>query len=193
MMSGRTLFKYYKPLMKILLKVLELFPRVIFEQTWWAVRCLPGKIGVGARYIYAKRLCKKCGDNVLIGKDVIIKNWHNLEVGSNVSIWEWCFLDAIGIIRIGNNVSIAHSTSILSFEHSWLDEEIPIKYNKLLLRTVIIQSDVWIGCAVRILAGSEIGSRTIVAAGTIVNNKKIEKGVYGGVPVKLLKKIAHAD
>ncbi|WP_220727602.1 acyltransferase, partial [Marinilactibacillus psychrotolerans] len=84
-------------------------------------------------------------------------------------------------------VSIAHSTSILSSDHTWDDKSLPIKYNKLSLKPVTIKSDVWLGCGVRILAGSFINKRVVIAAGAVVN-KTIESNILaGGIPAKKIK------
>ena len=38
-----------------------------------------------------------------------------------------CYIDASGGIVINNDVSIAHSSTILSTSHKWQDKSIPIK------------------------------------------------------------------
>src|SRR5690606_15889130 len=115
-----------------------------------------------------KRMIEECGDNVLIGANVRIFNWHNIKIGNNVSIHDYCYLDASGGISIGDNVSIAHATSILSFEHNWDDEASPIKYNLIKPSSVVIKDDVWIVCGVEILSNVEIKQISIVAAGDVL-------------------------
>jgi acetyltransferase-like isoleucine patch superfamily enzyme len=103
------------------------------------------------RYIILKSLIKECGDNVRIGKNVIILNWEDLTIGENISIHANCYIDAAGRIYIGNNVSIAHNTSLLSSGHTWSVSEVPIKYNAVKLLPLVIRDDIWIGCGCRIL------------------------------------------
>ena len=54
---------------------------------------------------------------------------------------------------------------------------------------VIIGNNVWIGNGVSILKGSVIPSGSVLAANTVVLGQLEERGVYGGVPCKLLKKL----
>ncbi|MGP5415878.1 acyltransferase [Psychrobacter faecalis] len=66
--------------------------------------------------------------------------------------------------------------SILSFEHTWDDSDILIKYNLIKSSQVKICDDVWIGCGVRVLSGVKLKSRSIVAAGAFLT-----KGVNNNV------------
>ena len=53
----------------------------------------------------------------------------------------------------------------------------------------VIIDDVWVGCGCRILSGVTIGSRSIVAAGAVVNKNIPSRVMVGGVPAKVLKEI----
>lgn len=76
-----------------------------------------------------KRTCIQCGDNVRIGTNVRILNWHGLKVGSNVSVHDNCYLYVNGSMSISDNVSIADTANILFFKHNWSDNDVPIKCN----------------------------------------------------------------
>jgi acetyltransferase-like isoleucine patch superfamily enzyme len=141
------------------------------------------------RYCLLKRLILRCGDNVFIGRSVEIKHWGKLSIGSHVSIHKQCYLDAAGGIHIDDDVSIAHQTSMISFEHTWDVASLPIRDNPVKCAEITIHSDVWIGCGCRILAGVEIGNRAIVAAGAVVTKSVLPHSIVGGVPAKPLKSI----
>lgn len=155
----------------------------------WAWACsdlFDLKLAVAFRYLCLQRLCRKCGDNVYIGRFVTFRYLENVSIGSNVSIHTGCYLDACGGIDIGSEVSIAHQSSVLSSTHSFGDRHIPIRENPMELGRVVIKDDVWVGCGVRILSGVTIGSRTVVGAGTVVN-KSIGGGIYVGVPARMVR------
>ena len=188
-MKGRDIFKVVYPVLKLLSYLFFILPRFIVSWFWILADLLPSILGVGFRYIMALRLSKSIGKNVFFGRGVEIKNWQNFEIGSNVSIHKDCYIDAIGGLIISDDVSIAHNSSILTFEHTWENKDEPIRSNPVKLNSVKIENDVWIGCGCRILSGVVIGSRSIVAAGAVVS-KSVEKNtLVGGVPAKLIKKI----
>lgn len=121
--------------------------------------------------------------------DVFIEGIEGLTLGDDVSINRGCNLSAAGGLVIGNHVSIAHSTSILTTEHGFSDPGMPIKEQPVTFAPVAIGDDVWIGARVCILAGVSLPTGTIVAAGAVVNRAVAEPNcTIGGVPAKVLKK-----
>lgn len=92
-------------------------------------------------------------------------------------------------MQLSDNVSIAHSTSILSVNHTWDDATNPIKYNPVERSAVMIENDVWIGCGCRILAGVTVHTRSVVAAGAVVTKDVPSNVLVGGVPSKIIKSI----
>lgn len=150
---------------------------------------VPGHIGLASRFLWLKQKAKHCGNNIYIGENVTMKNVSNLSIGSNVSIHECCYLDALGGIYIGDHVSIAHNSSLLSTNHTYFDKKIPIKYNKVSLAPLVIQDDVWVGAGCRLLAGVTVQTRVIVAAGAVLTKDAEPFSLYGGVPAVKLKSI----
>ncbi len=55
-------------------------------------------------------------------------------------------------------------------------------------KPILIGDDVWIGMRTIILPGVEIGSHSIVAAGSVVTKSFPEYSVVGGVPARRLKR-----
>jgi acetyltransferase-like isoleucine patch superfamily enzyme len=186
-MSGRNLFNTFDSVINVFVILLSWLPKNLRMLFWDWTNAIPGIVGIGVRYCVLKSLCKKCGKNVLIGTNVGISGFQGLEIGSNVSIHRQCYIEAEGGVTIGSNVSIAHQTSILSTNHSWDDESLPIKYNKLKPAKVFINDDVWIGCGVRVLAGVLVDKRSVIAAGAIVTKDVQKRTVVGGNPARLLK------
>ena len=141
------------------------------------------------RYAYLKSLAKFVGANVYVGRFVIFKSIEMVSFGSNLSIHDFCYIDATGGIEIGNNVSIAHQCSLISFNHTWSDLSIPIKYNIIEKGRILIEDDVWIGCGVRVMPGVRIGKRSVIAAGSIVISDVPAGVVMAGVPARIIKNI----
>lgn len=187
--SGRKVFERNKKILLFFAKILGVLPKFILIFLWDCTANHSQILFISLRYMILKNLIKNCGDNIKIGTNVQIIGWEKLSIGNNVSIHSNCYIDSSGEIEIGDNVSIAHNSSILSANHDWKEENLPIKYNPVIYGKVSINEDVWIGCGCRILAGVDINSRSIVAAGAIVNKSIESNSLYGGVPAKMIKKI----
>ena len=187
--TGREKFAKIKPVINFLVKVNSVLPQAVNNFLFNFFRNTNGNIGLLIRYIILKNLAKSCGDNVSIQPGVFLFNLKNISFGNNVSIHPMCYIDGYGGISIGNDVSIAHSTSILTKNHDWEDMTTAIKYNEEKVIPVTIHDDVWIACGVRILAGVTINTRSVVAAGAVVNKNIDANTIVGGIPAKEIKKI----
>lgn len=187
--TGRIIFTKNKYYIYGFVKLFRFFPKSVLHFFWDCTTNHSQLFFIAIRYIILKALIRSCGDNVRIGTNVQILGWDKLSVGNNVSIHSNCYIDANGEIVIGDNVSIAHNTSILSTNHNWNDISIPIKYNPITHKKVIVSENVWIGCGSRILAGVRIDTRSIIAAGAVVTKDVPSNTIFGGIPAKLIKEI----
>lgn len=171
-------------------KILSFIPNPLFRFFWRLLDIFDGKFGALLRYLLIAKRLKKCGTKVYFGNSVYIESPHKLSLGKNISIHHQCTLICSGEIEIHDDVSIAHSSSIVSTNHTWQDLNVAIKYNPVVGEKITIQNDVWIGCGVRILAGVIIPSRSIIAAGAVVTKKLTDTGsLYGGIPAKKIRDI----
>lgn len=186
-MSKANKFRKYKFIFSLIADFFGLFPKSFNQFFLKIFRNFPTKLGIIIRYGILKNLCLKLGENVIIFESVIFDAPQMMEIGDNVSINSFCYL--AGEITIGNDVSIAHTTAMHSFNHKWDNLDLPIKYNDLYSNRIFIENDVWIGCNCVILAGVKIGGRTVVAAGALVNKSIENNSLVGGNPARLIKKI----
>ena len=184
---GRDLFRKAKPLISCLVMICKIFPTSFRSKMLMGFRRTKGYKGLLIRYVLLKTLAKSCGDNVSIHPDVYLFSVRNLAVGNNVSIHPMCYIDATGEIDIGNDVSIAHNCSILSFEHTFEEQDIPIKDQTVKMLPVKIDNDIWLGAKVTILGGTTIRSGCVIGAGSVVTKDTEAKSVYVGVPAKKIK------
>lgn len=186
---GRKVFPKIKPIILVLAKLFSVFGRRGNLFLFAIFRSFPGDVGKIIRYIFMKNCLKKLGDNVIFGPGVYIKNPQNIEIGDIVAINEMCYIEGAGGISIGNEVLIAHSTTIISSNHSFNDKTKSISLHPVVTLPIKLEDDIWVGCGVRILAGVTLKKRTIVAAGAVVTKSFSENSLIGGVPAKLIKKV----
>ena len=134
-------------------------------------------------------LCQR-SEKLLIRSNVIIHGFNKLIIGDDVSINHGCFISAEGGLEIGNSVSIGHNTSIITTEHSYTDQNLPIKKQPILHKPVRLGDNIWVGANVTILAGVTIAANTIIAAGAVVTRSVDTEGtIIGGVPATFIKNI----
>lgn len=187
-MHGSQLFQKFKPVLQLLASVFSVLPQFLNHWFWRVSNVFPGILGVSFRWVLATAMAKSIGDNVYFGHNVTVKHWKNLAIGKNVSIHENAFIDALGGIEIGDNVSIAHASSLISFDHG-IEAEILLKYADLIPEKIVIEDDVWVGAGVRILKGAHISRRVVVAANSVVKGQLESHTIYGGVPARKIKSI----
>lgn len=129
-----------------------------------------------------------------IGEGAIIKDYAFLcprngfiEIGRKSSVNPFCVLLGYGGIKIGDRVRIAAHTSIIAFNHNFMDADTPITQQGNSSKGIVIEDDVWIGTGVRVLDGVRIGQGAVIAAGAVVNKDVPPYTVVAGVPAKPIK------
>lgn len=188
-MTTRQLASIIHPMIRFMSKIIALVPNFITSPFVSIISIFSGPIAALFKQLLITGRMKDCGSNVFLGKGTVLKNVHNIKLGSNISIQDMCYVDGLGGLEIGDNVSIAHHSSILTFNHLATDKNLPIKYNELSYDPVIIQPDVWIGGGVRILPGVTIGTRSIIAAGSVVTNDVPSHSIVAGNPARIIKSL----
>lgn len=186
---GRQIFYILKPILILMSYLLKILPPGLSLLSITCLRYLPTKLGIGIRYIFAKRLAMQCGDNVALFDSVYVLHWENIEFGDHISIHPMCYLDGAGGLKIGSNVSVAHGTSILTFDHDYQDANLLIREAPSKMLPVTIGEDVWIGAGVRILGGCTIGNHVVIGAGAVVTRDIPSNSLAIGVPAQIVRQI----
>lgn len=126
----------------------------------------------------------KVGKDVYIGKKCGFGG-PGIEIGDNVTIVYNCQFQ--GPVKIGKNCIIASNVQVLSTSHDFYAGNALPYGTDYIVKTVIIEDNVWIGNNVLIAPGATIGEGAVIAFGSLVT-KNIPKGALaGGNPARVLK------
>ncbi|WP_066874463.1 sugar O-acetyltransferase [Clostridium mediterraneense] len=109
----------------------------------------------------------------------------NIRLGNGVFINKSCMFVDLGGIDIEDNVLIGPEVKILSVNHP-LD---PINRRGVILKSVKIKRNAWLGAGVTICPGVTIGENSVIGAGSVVTKDVPSNTVYAGVPAKFIKNI----
>lgn len=134
--------------------------------------------------------------NVSIGRNVIIdggasllSNKGDLSIGANSGFSENCLISVRGKIRIGEHVIFGPGVNVFSENHGMKIGEEPFRLQSCQPLSVTVEDNVWVGSGSIILGGSYIEKDVVVAAGSVVRGRLRSGHLYGGVPVRMLKKL----
>ncbi len=135
-----------------------------------------------------------------IGPDSIIMdvnffNWHHkglkgLKIGSECFIGDDTLVDLCDEVIIEDQVTIAQRVTILTHLNVGYKDHPLQKHFPKVSKPVVIKKGAVIGAASTILQGITIGSQAFVAAGSVVTRNVPPKTLVGGVPAKIIRKIA---
>ncbi len=116
-----------------------------------------------------------------------------LIIGNNVDI-SWQTTIAVGTkVQLGNNVRIAGKGFLAGYPGHPIEAKARAQGLPELdsqVGDIILEDDVWLASSVTVMKGVTIGQGTIVAAGSVVTHSLPSGVIAGGVPAKVISKIA---
>lgn len=134
---------------------------------------------------YYKFLFDSCGSGFKLWGNCYIKNPQKIVLGKNVSINDGAYLNGLGGIVIGDNVSISAQSILVStsLEPANLSKKTHVN------KKINIGSNVQIGAGAIILAGIKIGDNVMVGAGSVVTKDIEGNVVVAGNPARVLRSL----
>ena len=128
-----------------------------------------------------------------------------IDRGGVISIGDFCSFSDVTLwakerIEIGNYVTIGgtivndSNNHCLNYLERRQEHKKGVDWNKLniIKRPIFIEDDAFIGTHCIICKGVRIGTRSIVAAGSVVTKSIPPDEVWGGNPAKFIKKIEYS-
>lgn len=157
----------------------------IYLTAYGVAKYIPSPIGDWLRYLIVKPFAARLG-KVRLYEGVTIWYPYRVRIGDRVTLNEWIYVDGFGGVDIGDNVRIAHRTTIMSSDHRYQDPNRPIHEQGLVCGPVRIHDGVWIGCNATILMGVTIGEGAIIGAGAVVTKDVPPFAIAVGVPARVV-------
>jgi putative colanic acid biosynthesis acetyltransferase WcaF len=124
----------------------------------------------------------KYGRCLLINGKVNILWFNNLTIGDNVTINNDVIIDNRGVIIIGDNVSIANRSQLITCSH-----DIYSKYFEMLKGSLRIGNNVCIFSSSMIMPNIIIESDCVIYPNSTVTKSTKKFGIYAGSPAKFIK------
>lgn len=131
----------------------------------------------------------KIGKNCFIAENAAIVG--DVEIGDDCSIWYSCVLRGdVNPIRVGNRVNIQDGAVLHTLHKKSVVEvgdDVSVGHNAI-IHGAKVGSNVLVGMGAILMDNAEIADGSIIAAGAVVlSNKKLESGVYAGIPAAKVK------
>lgn len=149
----------------------------------------PKYIEIGSNFRFKERFRMQAIDNY--------KNQSfspSIIIGDNVSFNTDIHIGCINRIEIGDNCLFASRVYITDHDHGDTSVDmlqiIPELRPLISKGPVIIKNNVWVGEGAAIMSGVTIGENSIIATNAVVTKDVPPNTVVGGVPAKIIKKIA---
>jgi acetyltransferase-like isoleucine patch superfamily enzyme len=129
------------------------------------------------------------GDHVLIRPYAQLLTYGgNIRIGSNSIINQFSILYGHGGLIIGESVLIAAHCVLIPANHRYNCTDMPICEQGETRKGINIENDVWIGTNVTILDGVNIGTGSVIGAGSVVTKDIPSYSVAVGNPARVIKK-----
>ncbi|GAC1611492.1 MAG: hypothetical protein NVS3B26_24890 [Mycobacteriales bacterium] len=147
-------------------------------------------------------------DAVVLGDPVV--NASDLEIGENFMIWaghRQTLISGPGRIRIGHRVFVNVGTIIYAELAVTIGDDVALANEVYLMDTpshgtegrapqaaaVAIGAGTWVGARAIILPGVTIGSRVVVAAGSVVTRDVPDDVLVGGNPARVIRPLTYPE
>ena len=158
-----------------------------FYYGYWLIWQVPGLFGNMLRARYLSKRVKSAGANFQVMAGCRFRSIGRLEVGDNVTIGYDNFIQALGGLRLGNNVSTAPGVKIWTVNHDYGDADRPVQEQGQTEKPTVLEEDVFVGSNAFIMPGAHLGRGCIVTAGAVVGGKAYRPySILSGNPARVM-------
>ncbi len=124
----------------------------------------------------------KIGHGVVIKPHVNIKYPWKLEIGNNVWIGEYVWIDNLAQVTIQDNVCISQGALLLCGNHNYKKESFD-----LIVGEIKLEKGVWIGAKATVCPGVTCHDHAVLAVGSVATSNLDAYKIYQGNPAKFIR------
>lgn len=167
-----------------------------YELPLWGVltftNFLPdNRITIKLRGALCKPFIKRCGKNFTIARGVEIRSPDRLIIGDNVYIASHVWLNAMGGLKIEDEVVISPFVVISTGIHQFKNGS--VRFGGTKLSPIVIGKGSWISSHSVINAGVKVGKGVIVGANSVVLKDVPDNVIVGGIPAQVIRERKEND
>ena len=160
------------------------------------------------RRVVMRALCKRVGNDLQVGPNVVLKHPETMEfgdcvfigaqsmiqgrfdgtckIGSHVWIGPQAYFDARDLV-LEDYVGWGPGAKVLGSAHTGIPSTEPIITTGLVIKPVTVGFGADIGMNASILPGVHIGAHSIVGAGAVVTHDVPDYAIVAGVPARVMR------
>jgi putative colanic acid biosynthesis acetyltransferase WcaF len=134
------------------------------------------------KVLLLKMFRARVGENVVIKPHVNIKYPWRLNVGNNVWIGEYVWIDNLADVCIEDNVCISQGAMLLCGNHDYKKTSFD-----LIIGNITLKKGSWIGAKSVICPGVVVGSHAVLTVGSVATKNMNDYTIYQGNPAQAVK------
>lgn len=116
-----------------------------------------------------------------------VKITGKVSLGAHSAISNSCYLaGSTAGISVGDFTMIGPNTVVVAFNHGFERTDVPMRLQRNVSESVMIEDDVWIGANCTICAGVRIGKGSIIGAGAVVTKDIPAYSIAAGIPARVV-------
>ena len=148
---------------------------------------IPTVLGMSIRNGVYRLLGMKIKGFCWIQPGVTIVNLSRFRVGKNFGCNSGTYINAIGGIRMGNDVLVGSNVTISSGKHDIEGRQTSVFSRPTVPLPITFGNDVWLGAGASVLPGIHIADGTVVGTNAVVTKSTEPFSVMVGIPAKAIR------
>jgi putative colanic acid biosynthesis acetyltransferase WcaF len=140
------------------------------------------------RNLWLRLFGAQIGKRVFVHQRARIQIPWRIKLDDQACIGDRANLYSLGLIDIGQRVTVAQEAYLCTGTHDFSDRALP-----LITTPITVESDAFIGARAFILPGVTIGTRAIIGACAVVTKNVPVEEIWGGNPARSLSHAKHSN